>query len=171
MTSTIHAVCTTARASARSGREDGRRPARQGQGSKRNSYTSGVICAKVSRYAERYHHKDRLAFPLRRTGERGSTDFARIGWGEALDEIAEAFTRAEQRHGPETVWPYWYAGTMGFVQRDGVQRLTHARRWSRFKSTICTTLADTGWRAGYGKRWGVPAEEAGSHADLIGVWG
>ena len=49
------------------------------KGSKRNSYTAGVVCAKVSRYAERYHHKDRLAFPMRRTGERGSTDFARIG--------------------------------------------------------------------------------------------
>lgn len=141
------------------------------KGSRRDSFTSGVVCAKVSRYAERYHHKDRLAFPMRRTGERGSSDFARIGWDEALDEIAEAIARAQQRHGSETVWPYWYAGTMGFVQRDGVQRLTHAMKWSRFKSTICTTLADNGWRAGYGRRWGVPAEEAGDHADLIGVWG
>ena len=141
------------------------------KGSKRNPYTAGVICAKVSRYAERYHHKDRLAQPLRRTGPRGSGQFTPIGWAEALDRIAENLARAEQRHGPETVWPYWYAGTMGFVQRDGIQRLTHAKRWSRFKSTICVMLSDTGWRAGYGKRWGVPAEEAGEHSDLITVWG
>ena len=141
------------------------------RGSNRNSFTSGVVCAKVSRYAERYHHKERLAFPMRRTGERGSGTFARIARDDALDEISEAFAQAAQRHGSETVWPYWYAGTMGFVQRDGVQRLTHAMKWSRFKSTICTTLADNGWRAGYGKRWGVPAEEAGDHADLIGIWG
>jgi len=141
------------------------------KGSKRNAYTAGVICAKVSRYAERYHHKDRLAFPLRRTGPRGSGQFTPIGWDEALDRIAENLAAAEQRHGPETVWPYWYAGTMGFVQRDGIQRLTHAKRWSRFKSTICVMLSDTGWRAGYGKRWGVPAEEAGEHSDLITVWG
>jgi anaerobic selenocysteine-containing dehydrogenase len=139
--------------------------------SKRNAYTAGVICSKVSRYPERYHHKDRLAYPMRRTGPRGSGQFARIGWEEALDAIAEAFARLEQRHGPETIWPYWYAGTMGFVQRDGVQRLTHTKRWSRFKSTICVMLSDMGWRAGYGKRWGVPAEEAGDHADLIVVWG
>lgn len=141
------------------------------KGSKRNAYTAGVICAKVSRYAERYHHKDRLAYPMRRTGPRGSGQFTPIGWDEALDRIAENLAAAEARHGPETIWPYWYAGTMGFVQRDGIQRLTHAKRWSRFKSTICVMLSDTGWRAGYGKRWGVPAEEAGEHSDLITVWG
>ena len=141
------------------------------RGSKRNPYTAGVICAKVSRYAERYHHADRLSHPLRRTGPRGSGQFERIAWDEALDRIADGLSAAEHRHGPETVWPYWYAGTMGFVQRDGIQRLTHAKRWSRFQATICTTLADNGWKAGYGKLWGVPCEEAGEHSDLIIVWG
>lgn len=141
------------------------------RGSDRNAYTAGVICAKVSRYAERYHHQDRLAFPMRRTGPRGSGQFARIGWDEALDSIAVNLARREQAHGPETIWPYWYAGTMGFVQRDGIQRLTHTKRWSRFKSTICVMLSDIGWRAGYGQRWGVPAETAGAHSDLIVVWG
>ena len=38
------------------------------RGSDRNTYTAGVICTKVARYHERYHHADRLAFPLRRKG-------------------------------------------------------------------------------------------------------
>ncbi len=141
------------------------------RGSERNPFTAGVICAKVARYAERYHHPDRLAFPLLRSGPKGSGRFRRIGWEEALDRIAEAFLAAERRYGPETVWPYWYAGTMGLVNRDGINRLTHAKRYSRFFSTICVLLSDTGWRAGYGKRWGVPATEAAEHADLIVVWG
>ncbi|MEZ5823562.1 MAG: molybdopterin-dependent oxidoreductase [Geminicoccaceae bacterium] len=141
------------------------------RGSKINPYTAGVVCNKVSRYAERYHHDERLTFPMRRKGERGSGDFERIGWDDALDLVAEGLARAEQAHGSETVWPYWYAGTMGFVQRDGINRLTHAKRWSRFDGTICTRLADTGWKAGYGKLWGVPCEEAGGHSDLIIVWG
>ena len=33
-------------------------------------YTAGVVCAKVARYAERQHHPERLATPLRRTGEK-----------------------------------------------------------------------------------------------------
>lgn len=141
------------------------------RGSARNPYTAGVICAKVSRYAERYHHKDRLSRPLRRLGARGEGRFEPISWDDALDAIAEGLAGAEQRLGPETVWPYWYAGTMGFVQRDGINRLTHAKRYSRFLPTICTTPADKGWRAGYGQRWGVPVEEAGEHADLMVVWG
>ncbi len=43
----------------------------------------------------------------------------------------EAARRAPlQRHGSETVWPYFYAGTMGLVQRDGINRLRHAMRYS-----------------------------------------
>ena len=48
---------------------------------------------------------------------------------------------------------------MGLVQRDGIERLTHVKNYSRFKSTICVMLSDTGFKAGHGKRWGVPATE------------
>lgn len=78
-------------------------------GAKGNSYTAGVVCAKVARYAERQHHPDRLGQPLRRVGDKGvgRVAFAPISWDEALDEVAEAFTRAAQRHGAEAVWPYF----------------------------------------------------------------
>ena len=140
------------------------------RGSKRNPYTAGVVCAKVARYAERFHHPERLARPLRRVGPKGSGEFAPIAWDDALDVVAEAFIRAAQRHGTETVWPYFYAGTMGLVQRDGINRLRHAMRYSGWHGTICSTLSNTGWRAGYGKMWGVPGEEM-VDADLIVIWG
>src|ERR1700730_3821714 len=85
------------------------------RGAEDNDYTAGVICAKVARYAERVHHPDRLKQPLRRTGPKGSGQFSPISWDEALDLVAEQFARAEQTHGSETVWPYFYAGTMGYV--------------------------------------------------------
>src|SRR5215467_5962289 len=90
------------------------------RGAADNSYTAGVVCAKVARYAERQHHPDRLAHPLRRSGRKGEGSFQPISWEAALDEVAEAFQRAAARHGSETVWPYFYAGTMGLVQRDGI---------------------------------------------------
>jgi anaerobic selenocysteine-containing dehydrogenase len=140
------------------------------RGSERNPYTAGVICAKVARYAERFHHPDRLAQPLRRIGAKGFGSFAPIAWDDALDEVAEAFARATQRYGAQTVWPYYYAGTMGLVQRDGINRLRHVMGYSGWHSTICVMLSDVGWKAGHGKRWGVTGEEM-VHSDLIVIWG
>ena len=140
------------------------------RGAERNPFTAGVICAKVARYHERFHHPERLGRPLRRTGEKGAGEFAPITWEDALDEVAEALSRAAQRLGPETVWPYYYAGTMGLVQRDGINRLRHVMGYSREHLTICVMLSDVGWRAGHGRRWGVEAEEM-VHSDLIVVWG
>ena len=141
------------------------------RGSKRNTYTRGVICEKVARYAERTHHPDRLMFPLRRTGPKGSGRFARISWDEALDTVADAFRDRAARYDAASVWPYYYAGTMGLVQRDGINRLRHAMRYSRFFSTICVTLADTGWAAGTGAKRGADLREIDQHSDLVVIWG
>jgi anaerobic selenocysteine-containing dehydrogenase len=141
------------------------------RGSHRNPYTRGVICEKVGRYAERVHHRDRLLHPLRRTGPKGAGRFERISWDDALDLVAERFAEQAARLGPETVWPYYYAGTMGLVQRDGINRLRHVMRYSRWFSTICVTLADTGWEAGVGKKRGVDLREVPDHSDLVVIWG
>ncbi|HZZ60044.1 MAG TPA: molybdopterin-dependent oxidoreductase [Roseiarcus sp.] len=133
-------------------------------------YTQGVVCAKVARYAERIHHPERLIRPLKRIGPKGSGQFAPISWAEALDRVAGAFVEAEREHGAESVWPYFYAGTMGLVMRDGIERLTHAKRYSRFFGTICVGIAWPGYSAGTGRMSGIsPAEMAKS--DVIVIWG
>ncbi len=140
------------------------------RGAEDNTYTAGVICAKVARYAERVHHPDRLKHPLRRTGAKGTGQFAPISWDDALDLVAEKFLRAEEKHGSETVWPYFYAGTMGFVMRDGIHRLRHAKRYSGFFSTICVNAAWTGFIAGTGKLAGADPREM-AKSDLVVIWG
>ncbi|EWY39320.1 dehydrogenase [Skermanella stibiiresistens SB22] len=140
------------------------------RGAADNSYTDGVICAKVSRYAERVHHADRLTVPLQRVGGKGEGRWREIPFDAALDIVADQFARVAREHGPEAVWPYYYAGTMGHVQRDGIERLRHVMGYSGQKTTICTALADAGWLAGAGvKRGADPREMAKS--DLIVVWG
>ena len=140
------------------------------RGAAENAYTAGVICAKVARYAERVHHPDRLLHPLRRTGAKGSGQFTPISWDDALDLVAEQFVRAEQAHGSEAVWPYYYAGTMGLVQRDGMNRLRHAKKYSGFFSTICVNPAWTGFIAGTGKLAGPDPREM-ARSDLVVIWG
>jgi anaerobic selenocysteine-containing dehydrogenase len=140
------------------------------RGAKDQSYTDGVIYAKVARYAERVHHPDRLTQPLRRVGAKGEGRFAPIGWDEALDEAAARFAEAAARHGPETVWPYYYAGAMGLVMLDGINRLRHAMGWSGMFATICTTMARTGYVAGTGRLAGVDPREM-ALADCVVIWG
>jgi anaerobic selenocysteine-containing dehydrogenase len=140
------------------------------RGARDNAYTAGVICAKVARYAERVHHPDRLKHPLRRSGAKGSGEFAPISWDDALDIVAEELTRAEQKHGSQAVWPYLYAGTMGYVMRDGIHRLRHAKKYSGFFSTICVNPAFTGFIAGTGKLAGADPREM-AKSDLVVIWG
>ena len=140
------------------------------RGAEENAYTAGVICAKVARYAERVHHPDRLTRPLRRVGAKGGGEFAPISWDDALDLVAEQFVRAEQTHGSEAVWPYYYAGTMGLVMRDGMNRLRHAKKYSGFFSTICVNPAWTGFVAGTGKLAGPDPREM-AKSDLVVIWG
>jgi len=141
-------------------------------GAKDHSYTDGVICAKVSRYQERVHHPDRLLSPLRRINSKSAEkpEFEPIGWDEALDLIAEKFKNISSEFGSEAIWPYHYAGTMGLVQRDGLQRFRHAFKTSRQHSTFCTTLADAGFIAGCGAKHGADSRQM-QHSDLIVVWG
>jgi anaerobic selenocysteine-containing dehydrogenase len=139
-------------------------------GAEDNTYTVGVICAKVARYAERIHHPDRLLHPMRRVGGKASGCFERISWDDALDLTAEAMLAAEHRYGPEAVWPYYYAGTMGLVMRDGINRLRHAKRYSQMYQSICTTLAWTGFIAGTGKLAGPDPREM-AKSDLVVIWG
>ena len=77
---------------------------------------------------------------------------------------------AERRYGPEAVWPYYYAGTMGLVMRDGINRLRHAKRYSGMYATICTTLAWTGYIAGTGRLAGPDPREM-AKSDLVVIWG
>lgn len=140
------------------------------RGSADNTYTAGVICAKVARYSERIYHPDRLLKPLIRKGEKGGGEWQEVHFEDALDLIAEKFIQAEQRHGAESIWPYYYAGTMGIVQINSIRRLTYAKRYSSMHGTVCITPAWTGFAMGTGAVRGVDPREM-AKSDCIVIWG
>jgi anaerobic selenocysteine-containing dehydrogenase len=140
------------------------------RGARDNSYTLGVICEKVARYAERIHHPERLLYPLKRIGRKGQGKFERVSWEDAMADVATRFNAIEKDHGSEAIWPYWYAGTMGLVMRDGIDRLTHAKNYSRMYGTFCISLSWPGYAAGTGAVRGLDPREM-QKSDLIVVWG
>jgi anaerobic selenocysteine-containing dehydrogenase len=63
----------------------------------------GRLCPIGTRTLDLVYHPDRLKHPLRRTGLRGSGQWQRISWDEALGEIAERLLAIRREHGPEAI--------------------------------------------------------------------
>ncbi|AQG99658.1 molybdopterin oxidoreductase [Burkholderia sp. KK1] len=132
--------------------------------------TQGVLCTKVTRYAERTHHKDRLLTPLRRVGKKGEGRFEPIGWDEALQLAAERLETVARR-APEAIVPYSYAGTMGLVQGESIAaRFFNVLGASRLERTICAAAGAAGLRYTYGASIGMHSEFY-EESELILIWG
>jgi anaerobic selenocysteine-containing dehydrogenase len=137
--------------------------------------TRGFLCGKVARYLEREYHPDRLFYPLRRVGAKGSatseTQWVRIGWEEALDTIASRLGRISEEFGPEAILPYSYAGTMGILQGSSMdRRLFHRLGASRLDRTICSAAGGAALMLSQGAKLGTEPEQF-AHAKLIIAWG
>ena len=61
----------------------------------------GHACVKGLSIVEQMYHPDRLLYPLRRVGERGSGQWERISWEEAYEEIAARMGALRETYGPE----------------------------------------------------------------------
>ncbi len=132
--------------------------------------THGALCTKVSRYAERTYHPDRVLTPLKRVGKKGEGRFEPVGWDEALDDIATRLKSIAARN-PQAVLPYSYAGTMGLVQGDGMAaRFFHRLGASLLDRTICSMAGGDALVHTYGAKVGMHVEQF-VHSRLILIWG
>lgn len=132
--------------------------------------TAGVLCTKVSRYAERTYHQDRLLYPMQRIGKKGEGKFERITWTQALDTIAARLKTIAARD-PQAILPYSYAGTMGLVQGESMAaRFFNKLGASRLDRTICASAGGAGYKYTIGARIGTDLEQF-QNAKLILIWG
>ncbi|MCI1192204.1 molybdopterin oxidoreductase family protein [Calidifontimicrobium sp. SYSU G02091] len=140
------------------------------QGAADHPPTGGVLCTKVSRYAERTHHPDRLLHPMKRVGRKGEGRFARISWDEALDTVA-ARLKAIAARDAQAVVPYSYAGTMGLLQGESMAaRFFHRLGASRLDRTICASAGGEALAATYGGKLGMHLRFF-AQSKLILIWG
>jgi anaerobic selenocysteine-containing dehydrogenase len=133
--------------------------------------TRGFLCTKVSKYLERTYHEGRLLVPQIRTGAKGEGKFRRATWDEALGLIAEKLRTVVATGGPQSILPYSYAGTMGIIQGEGMdRRFFHALGASLLDRTICASAGTEALNVTYGTRMGPDPEDI-VHAKLIVLWG
>lgn len=142
-------------------------------GNPAHPHTDGALCTKVSRYTERTYHPERILFPLKRCGPKGSGQFERVSWDEALTDIAGRLNAIRQRGYPaaQAILPYSYAGTMGLVQGESIAaRFFNAIGASRLDRTICATAGGAGLTHTLGGKWGMRVEFF-AESKLIVIWG
>ncbi len=140
------------------------------QGDPSMPFTDGTLCTKVTHYLERTYAPERLRHPLKRVGRKGEGRFVRIGWDQALDEIA-ARLRALAAEDPQTILPCSYAGTMGMAQWSSMdRRFFHKLGASILDRTLCSTAGKVGMKATLGGSVGMDPERF-DEARLILLWG
>ncbi len=132
--------------------------------------TNGFLCTKVNRYLERTYSPQRVLYPMKRVGEKGNGIFTRISWDEALDTVAAKF-KGIAADNPQSILPYSYAGTMGLVQGESMdRRFFHKLGASLLDRTICASAGAAGYRATIGLSMGTDPERF-VDAKLILIWG
>jgi len=140
------------------------------QGDPEHTTTQGALCTKVSRYAERSYHAERVLQPFKRVGPKGSGRFEPVSWGEALADIAARLADVAARN-PEAILPYSYAGTMGLLQGEGMAaRFFHRIGASFLDRTICSAAGGDALVATYGAKVGMQMRFFGE-SRLIVIWG
>ncbi len=140
-------------------------------GDRRNPYTQGYICSKVRHMPEHLYGEDRLLRPARRVGAKGEGRFEPISWDAALDLIAARLNEARRRHGGESILPYSYGGSNGYLTHESVDfRLFHRLGASRLARTVCAAPTGSAATGLYGKMIGAGLTDY-VHSRLIVVWG
>lgn len=70
-------------------------------------------CLRGRSMRKRIYAADRLKYPQKRVGKRGSGQFKRITWDEAYTEIANSLTRLIKDYGNESIYLNYGTGTLG----------------------------------------------------------
>jgi anaerobic selenocysteine-containing dehydrogenase len=111
-----------------------------------------------------------VLYPLRRVGPKGSRQFARIGWDEAIAEIAQRWKDIIARYGSQAIMPYSYLGNEGLVQGLTAGDAFFNRLGSTVnEKTFCASGSSTAWLLTVGPTGGVDPESF-VHSRYIVIW-
>ncbi|HEV7556603.1 MAG TPA: molybdopterin-dependent oxidoreductase [Kofleriaceae bacterium] len=141
------------------------------EGDHRSPLTNGLICGKVRKIADHLYGDDRVLYPLVRTGPKGSGQWRRASWDDALDLVAAKLAEIRARSGGEAILPYHYGGSNGFLTEGALaDRLFRRLGASNLLRTFCAAASGAAASGLYGRMPGVALEDY-DHARLIVLWG
>lgn len=74
------------------------------------------ICLRGVSQIQNTYSPDRVKYPYKRVGARGSGRWERISWEEATSTIAEQFKAIQAKHGKKSVWIAPYTGSLAIIE-------------------------------------------------------
>ncbi len=139
-------------------------------GNKEHPMTRGGLCVKLHDYEKRHYHPDRLLYPMKRTGPKGSKQFTRISWDEALDTIVDKWQGIIKTDGPRAILPVSYLGNQGLVHGlNGGDAFFNRMGATVCERTFCGEGSCTAWLLTVGPTAGVDPESF-AHSKYIVIW-
>ena len=133
--------------------------------------TRGGLCVKLNGFAEHHYNPERLLYPMRRTGSKGSGAFERISWDDALAEIKRRWTDIIATYGSQAIMPHAYLGHQGTLNGLTSGDAFFNRLGSTVaEKTYCESGSSTAWIMTVGPSGGLDLESL-AYAKYIIVWG
>lgn len=140
-------------------------------GNPEHPVTQGAICNKVRNLPDRVYHPDRVLYPMRRVGPKGTHEFERITWEEAYGEIVSRMQATIRDYGAEAIMPYSFYGNMGVLNAEGMdRRFFHRIGATRLDRAICNAAGSKGYKYTMGGSYGIDPEDT-IHSKFVLVWG
>lgn len=139
-------------------------------GNKEHPMTRGVLCVKLKDFHDHHANPDRLMYPLKRSGPKGSKQYTRITWDEAISEIGQRWRAIIAEHGAQAIMPYSYLGNMGLVQGINSGDPFFNKLGSTVnEKTFCASGSSTAWLLTVGPTGAVDPESF-VHSKYIVIW-
>lgn len=140
------------------------------RGNPDHPYTDGRLCVKINHYEERVHSTDRVMHPLKRKGPKGSGQFERITWDQAIKEISDRWKAIIAKSGPTAILPYSYLGTQGILNGLNVGDPFFNKLGATISErTFCDSGASTAYMMTVGPTPGTDPESF-VHSKYIILW-
>ncbi len=100
------------------------------------------ICLRGLSHPFRIYDPERIKYPMRRVGERGSGDWERVSWDEAAQEIADKWTEIQAKYGQHAVAQYVISGGYGVFTTNHPVYLRLNNLLNGSKITGCVDMAN-----------------------------
>ncbi len=141
------------------------------KGNTEHPMTRGGLCVKLHDFEKHHYNPERVLYPLKRSGPKGTRQYTRISWDEALNTIKTRWTEIIDKHGAQAIMPYSYLGNQGIVQGLNVgDPFFNKLGASVTERTFCGSASSTAWLMTYGPTGGLDPESF-KHSTYIVIWG